>query len=392
VKYGHMNDSAPSSTDAAYESVHTEKSSSTANTNLHFQCVGLDKVDSIEWETLFNDSDSPSNFYHRQFVFSAVKTWRELGPLQLIVAYEGSRLVFLQPVRLLNSFLGLSLEFLEIPTADRIEPLVVSSDKDKILAAYRAFLTDSLAPDFISGRSLTTEFADLLTHWFQNASQESQPGGTGWLLSLPKSMEIFFDNYSSNFRHQMRRRLRKAEAAGIKFRVTSASESEQDELLGGALNTLRNLHGLRFASLGRPSFFLKPHFRAFHDDLVSNSNNAGLRLSFTEALYNGRVVGSLYGTRFNDSFTFLMIGFDPDFSEFSPGHLLIYHTIVDLVRYGVDTFDFKCGGEPYKQRWSDQRYDKVNLAIALSWSGRILRWFRKLAHSRISLNKKKLVG
>jgi len=392
VKHGHKNDSASSSTEAAHEQRHTEESSTTTNIGPHFQCVALDKVDNIKWKTLVNDSDSPSNFYHRQFVFSALKTWCELRPLQLIVAYEGSRLVFLQPVHLINGALGLTLEFLEIPTADRIEPLVASGDKAKILAGFRTFLADSLAPDFIFGRSLTMEFADLLAHWFQDASQKSQVSGTGWSLSLPKSMENFFDNYSSNFRHQMRRRLRKAEAAGIEFRITTAFESEQDELLDGALNKLRNLHGLRFASLGKSSFFLQPDYRVFHDDLVRNSHKAGLRLSFTEALHNGRVVGSLYGTRFNDSFTFLMIGFDPDFSNFSPGHLLIYHTIVDLVRHGVDTFDFKCGEESYKQRWSDQRYDKVNLTIALNWSGRMLRWLRNPAHSRIALNKRKLVG
>ncbi|MEE2785393.1 MAG: GNAT family N-acetyltransferase [Pseudomonadota bacterium] len=392
MKHGHKNASAPSGTETAHEQVHIEESSSTTKADLYFQCVAVDKVDSIEWETLANDSNSPSNFYHRQFVLSAIKTWRELERLELIVAYEGSRLVFLQPVHLINSVLGLTLEFLEIPTADRIEPLVASSDKAKILAAYRTFLTDSLAPDFISGRSLTMEFADLLAHWFQDASLKSQAVGTGWILSLPQSMENFFDNYSSNFRYQMRHRLRKAEAAGIEFRITRASESEQGELLDAALNKLRDLHGLRFASLGRSSFFLQPDYRAFHDDLVRNSRKAGLRISFTEALHHGRVVGSLYGTRFNDSFTFLMIGFDPDFSNFSPGHLLIYHTIVDLVSRSVDTFDFKCGEESYKQRWSDQQYDKVNLTIALSWSGRMLRWLRKSPYSRIDLNKSKFVG
>ena len=47
-------------------------------------------------------------------------------------------------------------------------------------------------------------------------------------------------------------------------------------------------------------------------------------------------------------------GFDPEWSRFAPGHLLMLDLIDDAIAQGVATYEFLGDAEPYKMRWTDQ--------------------------------------
>jgi CelD/BcsL family acetyltransferase involved in cellulose biosynthesis len=268
--------------------------------------------------------------------------------------------------------LGRVVEILRMPTADGIEPIVTPHKRREILTAFLAFLQEDLKPDLLLAHSLTREFHTVLNEHFSGHNIQQGERQKGYYLDLPDSTDDFWALYKSNFRSQLRKKIKTGENAGLVFRTVEATQLPPGYDMQQAIENHTRLHKMRFESMNRPSFFLQPDFQVFHTHLCNHPDGDSCVLSFTEALHEGKVIGSLYGVRTPYTYIYLMVGFDPAYSSFSLGNLMIYYTIEDLIRRGVKKFDFKCGEESYKERWSKDFYEKFNAYIIFNSKGRFL--------------------
>jgi CelD/BcsL family acetyltransferase involved in cellulose biosynthesis len=78
---------------------------------------------------------------------------------------------------------------------------------------------------------------------------------------------------------------------------------------------------------------------------------------------DGRLIAfaiGLNGPRANHS---LKSGFDPDFADYSPGHLVTAAEIDRAIADGVERFEFLGGMEPYKRAWTDDADELVSVAL-----------------------------
>ena len=352
-----------------------------------FKRMDLDDIRQSTWSSLLLESGSRNLYYGRFFIEAAAQAWPKSRSTGVIAGYRENRLVFLQPYRLTRHLLGTTLYLAEIPTADQIEPLVALEGRDEIISEFREYLIESLKPDRVVGRSLTRDFACQFAGGFGISAVRSGASRHGWLLDLPQSIDAFWKQYRSNFRSQLRRKIRKADSAGLDFRIVTEGALPTGYDLQSAMDNLLRLHKLRFDLLNRRSFFLKPEFRSFHKHLCQRATNQSTSIVFTEAIHQGQVVGSMYGIRTPQVYVFLMTGFDPRFAELSPGSLLLYHTIRDLIGRNVKLFDFKCGDEAYKRRWANRFYDNFDLELALTARGRVSLLARSAANMIRRLRK-----
>lgn len=81
-------------------------------------------------------------------------------------------------------------------------------------------------------------------------------------------------------------------------------------------------------------------------------------------LYVGdSVVGAHYGLRYGDVLHYWFPAFNPEFSRFTPGHLLVYELVTHLEAMGAKVLDFGPGGEGYKQYFCNDRYPFVSGGI-----------------------------
>lgn len=361
---------------------------STKSTPVTFRRVGLNDIDPSAWSSLLFESGSRNLHYDRSFIDAARKAWPTRQPTGIIVGYREECLVFLQPYRMTKGLFGTTVRLADIPTADHIEPVIAAEDRVNIISDFRRYLIESLEPDRVVGHSLTSEFALKFSGGFRSSAVKPGKSRRGWILELPNSMDAFWKRYRANFRSQLRRKLKKGISAGLTFRTVTHASLPAGYNLQSAMDNLVRLHELRFDSLNRKSFFLRPEFRTFHEGLCQRATNHSLTVSFTEAIHEGRVIASIYGVRTPQLYLFLMSGFDPRFSSLSPGSLLLYHTIKDLIGRGVRIFDFKCGDETYKKRWASGYYDNLDLEIVLTRRGRMLHHGRSTANCiRLLLSK-----
>ena len=337
-----------------------------------FHLTTFEQIPKDDWNALFLESRTVNLFYHRAFIQALKTAWPEKQPDGIIAGYRDDRLVLIQPYKVINTVVGRVVEILRMPTADCIEPVVAENDRREILQAFFKFLQETLRPDMLLAHSLTRPFHSMLNEYFTGRDVRHGEHQKGYSLDIPGSMAEFWALYKSNFRSQLKKKIKIGQEAGLVFRIVEATQLPPGYDMQQAIENHTRLHKMRFDSMNRASFFVQPDFQIFHKHLCNHPGGASCVLSFTEVLLDGAVIGSLYGVRAPHAYIYLMVGFDPGFASLSLGNLMIYYTIENLIHHQVKYFDFKCGEEPYKERWATGFYEKFNVYVCFNTRGRLL--------------------
>jgi hypothetical protein len=321
------------------------------------------------WYALYQVVEKPCVFFHPAILGSTSILPPASQPTHLAVGYLDGELVFGLPVRITPQawFPGSrGLELFGAEGFDHIAPLDCTN-----WAAFRQFLftyCPSQHINWIYGNQVSAN----TTEWMDSAYRDSprlfvRQAYRCPYLALPTTFEALLQGLSSNFRDNLKYLLRKTNSLNIEFRIVSNSLKE--DTLQDACDQLFRLHTARFSHQERNSKFSQPHMRRFIESICLAAREYPGLVQFTEAIYQGQVIGSLLGYLDREVFFFLQHGFDPAYAKYSPGSLLILKTMENLISRGVDNFDFLRGMDAYKTRWTQTASENFTIAVALNSSG-----------------------
>jgi len=305
------------------------------------------------WGDLYRRTSNPCAFYHPAFLHAASALPEALRPTHLVLGHHGDSLEFAVPTRIIRvpPLGGRCTEIYAGPGFDHVAPLDASDDGSHT-AAFLLGGLDTVGVDCLNAAAVATAFRDSVrqglaaTGW----SVMSRHGFRCPFLALPASSEGVLAGLSSKFRKNVQYCLRRADREGVEFRVRTG-RSDATETLQASLADLARLHGLRFTDKDEESVFLSDHMQDFHHRVCGYGDRN--TVLFTEAVRDGRVVGSLYGFCAGTRFSFFQHGFDPDLGHLSLGSLLIVRTMEHLVAGGYGVFDFLRGADAYKSKWTE---------------------------------------
>ncbi len=159
-------------------------------------------------------------------------------------------------------------------------------------------------------------------------------------MELPKGWDEFLAGLGQKNRHEIRRKIKriKREAGGYQYRVANPFSISED------FETFLELHK---KSDTQKSVFMGPKNAAFFREMAASFNQKGwLDLSFLEA--NGSSLAGLLNFRYGDTVYVYNSGYDPEYSRWSPGWVLISDSIQDAIEKGMARYDFMNGDESYK--------------------------------------------
>ncbi|HSK52733.1 MAG TPA: GNAT family N-acetyltransferase [Clostridia bacterium] len=181
--------------------------------------------------------------------------------------------------------------------------------------------------------------------------------GEGWTLNLEREdvcpvvtlpVNATFDEYLATLgkkeRHEVRRKLRRAEAAGeVRFDPSPDPLADLDGFI--------ELHQKRWQERGlfpateggaQSRVFVRRLFELFGAD-------GPVQLSFLTV--GGRRIAAGIGIHDRDGYLYYNAGVDPDARDLSPGVVMIAKYIEQAMRHGCRRLDFLRGDEPYKYEW-----------------------------------------
>ncbi len=167
---------------------------------------------------------------------------------------------------------------------------------------------------------------------------------------LPKKYETLAKTFSRNLRQNLNRYSRKiSENHNVALkRFDEAGFSTRE-----AMNIFIKLHEMKWNSEGKPGAFTDDAFRNFHMDIAESFAEKGwLGLYFL--MVNDEPVAAQYTFEYYRNMYYYLAGFDPKYSEFSVGNLLIMFLLRKCIEKGFTEYDMTRGDEAYKMQWTNK--------------------------------------
>jgi CelD/BcsL family acetyltransferase involved in cellulose biosynthesis len=112
---------------------------------------------------------------------------------------------------------------------------------------------------------------------------------------------------------------------------------------------LEQLYAQKRSKYKRLFFFREPGYSQLFVHQINHLPNAELSCLWLD----DKPIGVHFGYVHKDRFTFFLPSYDEAFAKYSPGRVLIYHSIADAFARGLKYFDFGMGDEPYKLEWAN---------------------------------------
>ena len=159
------------------------------------------------------------------------------------------------------------------------------------------------------------------------------------VIELPETWDAYLAGLSGKDRHELRRKLRRAEAARPRIEVARTPVA-----MSALMDDFVALH--RQSKVGKARFMDDP-MEAFFRDLGRALAQAGLAALWMLWLEE-RPAAALFCLEQAGTVSLYNSGFDPEARAMSPGVVLIARTIEDAIARGFRHYDFLRGEEPYK--------------------------------------------
>jgi CelD/BcsL family acetyltransferase involved in cellulose biosynthesis len=170
------------------------------------------------------------------------------------------------------------------------------------------------------------------------------------VVTLPASWEEYLAGLDKKTRHEIRRKLRRAEAGEEETGLVSRGAEATEDFLR------------LMACDGEKAAFLTSAMREQFRAIANAAEQAGmLDLAFLET--GGRKIAAYMLFQFRDRIWVYNSGMDPQFASNSPGWVLLALLIRRAIEKGCRAFDFMRGDEPYKFQWGGVSEPIVRLTI-----------------------------
>ena len=310
------------------------------------------------WNALVARSQAPVPFLTWQFQTTWSRRFVD-GPLHLLAARDGAgEWVGALPLFETPSTEGPVLRLCGgVDVADYLDLVAVAGREEEVWKAFlpalveRTWQTLDLRP--IAASSATASLLPGLAESVGLACRVERDDRCP-VIALPGSWDDYLAGLSGKDRHELRRKLRRAET-GRPHLEMARTPSAVAALMDGFLA----LH--RKSKLGKARF-MNEQMEAFFREIATLLASAG-----TVALWmlwlEERPAAALFCLEYDGTVGLYNSGFDPGARALSPGVILIARTIADAIARGFRRYDFLRGDEPYKYGFGATPTDVLRLTL-----------------------------
>jgi CelD/BcsL family acetyltransferase involved in cellulose biosynthesis len=173
------------------------------------------------------------------------------------------------------------------------------------------------------------------------------------LITLPGSWDEYLGELDKKQRHEIRRKLRRAESEyQLEVRIASGENLPQD--VGEFLALME--------TDPRKAAFLTPQMRNQFQDLALSAKQVGM-LELAFLVVDGAIAAAFYNFDYLQRTWVYNSGMNPKFASISPGWVLLAKLIQRSIERKQTAFDFMRGNEDYKFHWGGKSTKLAQISI-----------------------------
>ncbi len=201
----------------------------------------------------------------------------------------------------------------------------------------------------------------------------------GYVFTFQRSHPCPYIKIQGTFDEYLEPRTRLA-SFGFKKKLKALLENKDvthriasdEKSLSKELSDLFLLHEKRSNAKNMSSNFLSDKVKRFHQELAPMFFQE--KILSLHLLYDGQTpISALYAFNYKNKTFYYQTGFDPAWSKWSVGAVLLYFSIRRAFEDGLREFDFLKGAEGYKSLWANAVRQEMQLSVYNSnWRGTIL--------------------
>lgn len=311
------------------------------------------EISETEWNTLLQHSGTNVPF----LTYGYLKSWWEFkgggewpdGELAIISAHTDGKLTGIAPLFTATHEGSQKLLFLgSIEISDYLDLIVETGAEEAFSNALLIFLKEQFP-----------EVHEILLYNLPQASPslallEKAAQANGWsmqserayhtpIISLAGDWEAYLAGVDKKQRHEIRRKLRRAEESAESIGWYIVNEKEQ---LEGEIEEFFDL----MAFDEEKQRFLTPVMREQMRSIIKWAFDSDL-LQLAFFTVQGKKAAAYLCLDYRERIWVYNSGFDPQFREYSPGWVLLAYLIRHAIQNGKRAFDFMRGDEEYKYRF-----------------------------------------
>jgi CelD/BcsL family acetyltransferase involved in cellulose biosynthesis len=281
-------------------------------------------------------------FVTPDWYFSWLDVYGDRFSPRLILCMDGTELVGVLPLVQERKW-PRAVRFAGDASADRAAP-VFPSGRPEVQQAL------------LEGAEKLTPALFVLSHLEEKARRAAAllswhcvPGQSAKLpfASTADGWEAYLARRSRSFRADLNRKQRSFSAAHhVTFRRTNHAGELRDDL-----NTFFQLHDERWNDRGG-STSSTSRVRTFLGVVAQQCVEHGW-LRLWQLTANGEPAAAFFGWSIGQVYSYYLAGFDSKFRRYSPGTVLLAHTIREAAEAGSRRYDLLLGDERYKERFAD---------------------------------------
>lgn len=329
----------------------------------------FDEVDKEEWNSLLEESITHVPFLRYEYL----KTWWETrgggewpaeARLSIITAREGARLVGIAPLFASDWEGKPSLLLLgSIEISDYLDLIVRPADLTGFTRSLTAFLCggDNGLPHWERLDLYNVLETSAALPALQSAAQEnglgytSEPFRPSLTIDLPGDWETYLAGIDKKQRHEIRRKMRRAQAAE---QPLTWYVSEDPDKIDGDIEAFIGLMELD----EEKAKFLTPAMREnFRKTTRCAFDEGCLLLAFLE--HDGKKIAAYLSFDYLDQLWVYNSGMNFAYNEYSPGWVLLGELLKWANENGRKKFDFMRGDEDYKFRFGARKRDVMRVTL-----------------------------
>lgn len=349
-----------------------------SHATLGTRIVGREALPALRepWTRLAAAMGRPSPFSSWEWYVAWSETLGRDCDLTIVLVEDGTRIAGILPFALGGAVArprhrGRVLEFGAFAHAypDQLEPVAAPAEEAAVLRCALGALARRRGFDCLRFplASETSALPALLASCGGSWQLRKRDVSVAPYAMLDLSFERFLMRLSSNERYKIRTRTRKLLARpGVEYRDVTARGTAENLVM------LRRLHAARAQDRGRISTFDNGGVQEFHARFLALYPREAVL--FRGLYAAGEPFAIFYGFRAGARVLYFQLGYDPAWSRYSPGLVLLSEVIRESCEAGCAEFDFLQGSEPYKRTWTNAGRQLLELQFfAPTLKGRVHR-------------------
>ncbi len=324
------------------------------------------ELDPAEWNALLSESVNDVPFLRYEYLSAWWSTrgggeWPE-AELVLISARENDGLVGVAPLFLSEHDGRQALMLLgSIEISDYLDLIVRADDLPRFIPGLLDFLAADSAPAWsaLDWVNLPEDFPTLPALETESTKRDwdfiREPFRPALFVPLPGDFEEYLMNIDKKQRHEIRRKMRRAEGSEqyVRWYIVedeSALDAEIDDLLALMANDPNKEE------------FLTEVMRTQMRTSIHAAFQAGwLQLAFMEV--DGKKAAGYLNFDYGNRIWVYNSGLNFDYGDLSPGWVLLGHLLQWANEHGRDEFDFMRGDEDYKYKFGGVKRDVMRVRV-----------------------------